>query len=552
MFYLSRIVPACLLLLLGACGGSADSGNSTAGGTAQYSIELAFSRLDNAAGLDPFQVTATIRKDGQAAAGLQPQVQLQRGTRNAISDLGDGRYRFTVTPAQTGEHRVTVSYQEASSSRTALVLKSVHPDWGQPMAVEGLVNTEGYEDGLTVSPDGQHLFTQTSPQYFSALFVFLEPRANGGCGGDRLNPSICRHPWLDTLPGPYTAPERPGFFDGRFSGNTFLHNSSIWQLDVDQVPIFAFATMFYGFKKQADGRFAEPFYIAFDDLKDAIANPFGMSFRNNPDGSLTMVFAHDDGDPGAVVDHDSNAGTAPIDSRFDIYTLDITPGQNTSLGSYISNTTPGTPPLRGSFFPSRRIDLGSTGTEGNYGTQGNPHLYVLTDGSIHSIWTDDEHDANNDDPGSWNFDLGDNADLGDLSVYTLTAGSFPDGSWQKTVLPATINAGGDQIQPFFTGQGLFYTQDTSILYAAYNGARTAAGFASDSNWMTPVTILQKDAGNSPTGKIIAIGEPTIASDNGKQILYFIYGYVRAIDAVTGLSDTDLQAGYVERRLGNTY
>ncbi len=516
-----RLPPIFILVLLSACGGGSENSTPTVK-SAQYDIELAFSRIDNAPGLDPFTVTATLLKDGTPTAGLQPTVQLQRGSHNGISDLGDGRYRFTVTPTQTGEHKITVSYESASQSRTALVFTSVHADWGQPMAVAGLVNTEGYEDGVTISPDGQYLFVQTGPQYFSAFFVYLEARANGGCGGDRLVPTTCRHPWLDTLPGTYTAPERPGFFDGRFSGTNFLHNSNVWGIGDDQAPLFAFATMFYGFKKQPDGSFSEPFYVAFDDLNDAIANPFGMSFRNNANGSMTMVFAHNDGDPSATANG--------VDSGFDVYTIDITPGQNTSLGQYDL----GQPPVRNSFFPSTMIDFGSVGTDGNFGTQGNPHLYALSDGSIPSIWTDDEYDAD--------------ADAGDLSVYTLSSGNFPDGNWNKTVLPATINAVKDQIQPFFTGAGLYFTQETDILYSAYTGTTdTAVDYANNNNWTSPVTILQKDAGDTPLGKIIAVGEPTIASENGRETLYFVYGYVRGIDTITGIADINMQAGFVRRK-----
>ncbi len=527
-----RLLTIYIFILLSACSGSSND-NTSGAATQQYDIELTFARIDNATGLDAFTVTATLLKDGTPTADLLPAVQLQRGSHSGINDLGDGRYHFTVTPTQTGEHKVTVSYESASQSQTALVFTSVHADWGQPMAVAGLVNSEGYEDGVTISPDGQYLFVQTGPQYFSGLFVFLEARVNGGCGGDRLLPTVCNHPWLDTLPGPYTAPQRPGFFDGRFSGTDFLHNSNAWGVGINQAPNFAFATMFYGFKKQPDGSFREPFYIAFDDLNDAIANPFGMSFRNNADGSMTMIFAHNDSDASGVVDQDNDPATASVDSGFDAYTINITPGQNNSLGQYNANTLPGTPPVRDTFFPSSMIDFGSTGNDGNFGTQGNPHMYVLNDGSIHSIWTDDEYDSD--------------ADAGDLSVYTLSSGSFPNGSWNKTVLPATINAVKDQIQPFFTGSGLYYTQETNILYSAYTGANdTALDYANDSNWNTPVTILKKDVGDTPLGKIIAVGEPTITSENGKETLYFVYGYVRAVDSITGLADVNLQAGFIPR------
>ncbi|MBE9560277.1 MAG: hypothetical protein IMF15_05775 [Proteobacteria bacterium] len=531
---MTKLFTALSILMLISCSSSSGSGDTAA---PVWSVEMDFFRIENAAGLDPFVVNLTILRDGTPTAGLQPTISLQRGSASTITDQGDGSYFFQVTPTQTGEHEVTVSYESTSITRTPLVLKSVHADWNQPMAVAGLVNTAGYEDGVTITPDGQYLFVQTGPQYFSAYFVYLESRANGGCGGDRLLLTVCRHLWLDTLPGPYTAPERPGFFDGRFSGTDFLHNSNAWGIGIDQAPIFAYATMFYGFKKQPDGSFAEPFYIAFDDLNDAIASPFGMSFRMNTDGSATVVFAHNDGDASGFYDHDNdnNAITADVDSSFDVYTIDITPGQNTNLGTY----TIGQPPIRDpAFFPSEMIDLGKTGTEGIYGTQGNPHLYVLNDGSVHSIWTDDEYDVG-DNPG-------DDSDAGFLSVYTLSAGTFPNGTWEKTVLPNTvINTGPMQRQPYFSGQGLFYTQDVDIRYSAYNGNDTATDYANDTNWGIPVTILEKDLGDTPLGKIIAIGEPTVTDDN--ESLYFVYGYVRSVDPVTGISDINMQAGFIERR-----
>lgn len=530
---MAKLFSVLSILMLISCSSSSGSGDA---GTPVWSVEMDFFRIANAAGLDPFVVNLTILRDGTPTAGLQPTISLQRGSVSTITDQGDGSYFFQVTPTQTGEHEVTVSYENASITRTPLVLKSVHADWNQPMAVPGLVNTDGYEDGVTITPDGQYLFVQTGPQYFSAYFVYLEARAKGGCGGDRLSPTICRHLWLDTLPGPYTAPERPGFFDGRFSGTDFLHNSNAWGVGIDQAPIFAYATMFYGFKKQPDGSFAEPFYIAFDDINDAIANPFGMSFRMNTDGSATMVFAHNDGDASGFYDHDNdnNAVTIDVDSSFDIYTIDITPGQNTNLGTY----TIGQPPIRDpAFFPSEMIGLGKTGTDGIYGTQGNPHLYVLNDGSIHSIWTDDEYDVG-DNPG-------DDSDAGFLSVYTLTTGTFPNGIWKKTVLPNTIiNTGPMQRQPYFTGQGLFYTQDVDIRYSAYNGNDTATDYANDINWSMPVTVLEKDAGDTPLGKIIAVGEPTFTYN--ENALYFVYGYVRSVDPITGIADINMQAGVINR------
>ena len=473
-----------------------------------FSITLEFTRGDGGAGLDPFTVKATILLDGIPANNISPNVILSKGAHAGISNNGDGTYTFTVTPIQTGEHEVIVSHQSVSITETALVLKSVHPDWEQPMSVPGLVNTAGYEDGVTITPDGQYLFVQTGPQRRSGGFLFDAPTP-GGCGGNRLAPP-CSHEWLDTLIGTYIAPERPGFFDGRFSDNIFLHNSNLYGVPINGAPNWALATMFFGFKRQSDGTFAEPFYVAFDDLNDAIINPFGLSFRLNGDGTATIVFAFDD--------------PSIFGSIADVYTMDIILGENTSLGTY---DVVGFPPGRGVPFPSAQVNFGATN-----GTQGNPHIYHLADGTIQSIWTDDELDSD--------------SDSSKISVYVLN-GAFPNGTWTKVILPTNVNSATDQIQPFFTGQGLFYTKDFNIGYSGYSGLDTVADYNNNANWASPVFILERDSGNVPIGKIVTLGEPTIGTVGGTQYLYFVYGYVRDVDIASGVPDFDFQAGFVMKR-----
>ncbi|MEJ2440049.1 MAG: hypothetical protein P8Z72_10320 [Gammaproteobacteria bacterium] len=210
---------------LSACGGGGASG----GAAPAYSISLAFTRLTSAS-TNPFRVTVSLTQDGQAVTGAATdlQITLGRGSHNSVREVAPGQYAFTVIPDGTGEYPVSVSYHGASFSRTPLVLAQVQAGWGQPMAVAGLVNTPGYEDGVTVSADGQYLFVQYGPVYFGAFQLFTTPRANGGCGGNRLSPTRCTHPWLDDTIGPYAAPARPGFFTGRIdvTNGTNRHNSN--------------------------------------------------------------------------------------------------------------------------------------------------------------------------------------------------------------------------------------------------------------------------------------------------------------------------------------
>ena len=182
------------------------------------------------------------------------------------------------------------------------------------------------------------------------------------------------------------------------------------------------------------------------------------------------------------------------------------------------------------------MDLGD-----NSGTQGNPFLYA-PDSEVRSIWMDDEYD----------FD----EDTHQLSVYVLESGDFPSsGNWTRVLLPSHVNQEGKEaIQPTFTGRELFFTQDINVVSSAYSGTHDATGYADDSNWAVPDMILKKDTSfnglqvtEEEVGKIIAIGEPTLAKNNGEEILYFVYAYIRGIDPITGFADLDFQAGFVPKK-----
>ncbi|MBP7583424.1 MAG: hypothetical protein KBA61_05295 [Spirochaetes bacterium] len=487
MRYCRIVIVAVSLASLVSWGVMCSQGVDEAPAIPAYSIALEFTRIESA-GLDPIKVTAKLTKDGApfAGAALSVSVKKPSDTSNpavsAVADKGDGSYEFTVTPDQTGEHPVIVSYGGASITRIPLVFWDVHPDWGQPLSVPGYVNTAGYEDGVTITPDGEYLFVQTGPYRFSSIYVYNEPRATGGCEGNRLYPTRCEHPWINETYGTYTAPERPGFFSGRFSGTTQLHNAASWGMPVDSVPLLALTTMFYGFKRQADGSFTEPFYMAFDDLGDGILGPYGLSFRPNADGTYTVIFSLND----------------ILTSAADIYTITSELGLDINLGDYeLSPSGPGSAPVRGSYFPSAHVDLGD-----NSGTQGNSFLYYDTGGNVLSIWTDDEYDGEGD------------IDWKKISVYVLTSGTFPSGgTWAKVVLPDSVNrTGHEAIQPTFTDGGLYFTEDVNVVFAAYLGAHDATGYGTSGSWTAPIIVLQKDisvssmkANATDIGKVLAIG-----------------------------------------------
>jgi hypothetical protein len=249
------------------------------------------------------------------------------------------------------------------------------------------------------------------------------------------------------------------------------------------------------------------------------------------------LFAFDDPSDPDMVDLDGD-GIDDVQSLHDIYTTEIDLGQNNILGTFVYSGTPGTPPVRTTPFPSQLVNFGKTGINGIAGTQGNPHLFYINS-VVQSIWTDDERDTG--------------GDRGDLAVYELTSGEFPDGNWSKALLPTVINQPwpSSEIQPFFTGTGLYYTHSSDsalpeIYYAAYTGNHSNAEYQNAANWATPEKVLGVNVADA-VGKITAIGEPTIANFQGEEYLYFVYGYIRGYDSVSGLADIDLQAGYIKKQ-----
>ncbi|MFT7670989.1 MAG: hypothetical protein ACI8X5_003704 [Planctomycetota bacterium] len=533
------LLPAALFwsLCLG-CGSS-----SSAPVEHVYSLDVDFARTD-APGLSPIEVLVSIRRDGVAVSGASAEVTVQfdSGSTSGVIELSGGEYSATLTPSLTGEYPVTIGYADQLVTRTPIVLGTVHPDWGQPMSVEGMVNTAGYEDGPTITADGSYLFVQYGPIYFSSLIAFDLPRAIGGCEGHRLEYPLgtlnrCTHEWFDASIGPYSAPERPGFFDGRIIAGINLHNAVSWGIGIEETIIYAPSTMFYGFARQEDGSYADPFYMAFYDENDGIINPYGLSFRLNGDGTATTLMTMNDPSDGPTIDLDGD-GNVDVESGFDLYSSEIILGFDTRLGSYLYSGNPGTPPVMGTDFITQKIEFGNVGIHGNAGTQGNSHIYE-EGGTIASIWTDDEYDTG--------------GDHGNLSVHLLDSGVFPAGTWTKLELPSAINeaAPETETQPFFTGTELFYaasneTAPPSVVFNDYTGSHDQASFADNANWGDRETVLAGVTGEG-LSEIIAVGEPTLAMIDGVQHLFFVYVVVRSHDEAMPIADVDMQVGYIRKR-----
>lgn len=479
----------------------------------QTSLSLTMTRIPQP-GFDPFTVTVTLLNDGVPVAGRTLNVSVPKGAVSAISDLGNGNYTFTVTPSATGIYPVQVSYAGVTLIRKAIVFDTVGTGVGQPMTVPGdYVNTDGYEDGITITPDGQYLFLQYGPLYFSGIpNISIICNDAGYSSGYNLNACSGRtnSDLIFNTIGPYTAPYRPGFHSQAIVGGKVRHLPGFVIGGVAN-GLFAPPTLFYGFKKQPDGTFAEPFRMYFDDPK-GINGPFGLSFKPNGDGTATFVvawnnFLNDLGDDGA-----------------DVYAGTLTLGQDKLLGTVTYGAAFG-----GDSFQTITPTINPVSFASQAGQKGNPHLYYDTGGAIKSIWTDDEVTSK------------------DLSVYRLTSGTFPaSGTWVKDTLPSVINTGAEEDQPFFTGDQLIFSRGANIVSHAYtpsNGS-CASSYTHNNCWGSE-NILVGGNGNTGASEIYGAGEPTIATVGGKKYLYFAYVEARPVQLYPGITDYDLGAGFVE-------
>lgn len=516
---------------LASCGGgieaSGETGDSaeSAEPSPKFSLTLSMMRNDVAGDLDPFTVTATLQEEGVNLAGQTLDLEIPKGSVTSVTDHNDGSYSFTVTPAASGEYHVTISYEDASIERTALVFNNTHPLIGQPMAVPGeYVNSQGYEDGITITPDGEYIFVQYGPIHFSGVWGVGIICAETGYSLYSINDCYEKEDSslvFDTV-GPYGDFQRPDFPSAGIAGGELLHLSGIVAEGLFN-GIAGFPTVFYGFKRQADGTFAEPFKISFNDEK-GISGPFGMSFVMNGDGTAEFAFAWNnyfDGDADEILDIGEAVGT---NSEADIYGGTITLGQDNNLGDivytgpeiyggdFFESITPHFTPLP--FSPTDRL-----------GAQGNPHLYAES-GTVKSIWTDAEGGSEN------------------ISVYQLTGGAYPLGTWDFDVLPSDIVTGEEEKMPFFSGSKLYMMRGSRIVYHDYTPTNGACGSTYTDNdcWGDEVIALET-TGDFGNDEIVNVGEPTIATYDGKEYLYFVYVLRR--ENTTTMVDLDMNAGFVE-------
>lgn len=492
-----------MAFLISACSGGS-SGSAPNSTTDNYSIDLEFTRLSLSDNNNSFKVNILLKNNSVLTSGKSLDV---TGNNTVVVDNGNGSYSFNVYPTSSGIYSVSVAFSDVNISREALAFDRINDTLRtMPLSVPGdYVNTEGYEDGITITPDGKYLFLQYGPLYPSGI-IFLKNICNDSSLSSGYNLNDCESnatsEWVFKTKGPYDVPYRPGFPTGRITNDgNITHLSDIVianQINGLHVP----PTTFYGFKKQEDGTFAEPFTVKFDSDKDsAIQSAYGLSFVVNDANSSKFLFAW------------NNYKDQKEDDKVEVYYGNISMEVNTSLGLTTSGVnTHITSTITPNFLA---VPFAETN-----GTQGNPHLYEDGNGDIASIWVDDEVTSK------------------DLSVYTLL-GSYPNGTWSKETLPSTINTGQEESQPFFSGTKLYLRRGENIVSHNYLGG----AFTSNANWGAEVIILGSTV-NTTVGELVAVGEPTLAQVGSDVYLYFVYALLRS-KSVSNLSDLNMNAGYVK-------
>ena len=483
------LLAAAAIIVMASCGGSGEDGNLPA-----LTPHLDFER--NTAPADgSFKAIIWLSDAGGATVAFAstPTITSTRGTVSALTPRGDGKQEATVTPdvQKSGEYRVTlsatVSGSSVSVSHTAIVMEQVASGWGQPFSVDGLVNTGGTQDSLAVSPDGQYLFLQYYPVTLSCILAHIIASSDPNDPNDLY----CQTPL-----GPMIAPQRPNMPGASRVTSTVYHGCPSLNFDPAPVPVPPIAM--YGFHLQPDGSYAEPFVFMFTD-NDGCFAPWGPSVKANGDGTYRMFFAFND---------PRDASTPSDFAHIYDYNL-VTPGTTQILG----NTS-----YSGGVQISNFV-LNKATVAGTDSHRGNPHVYY--NGNTPSLlFYDDEMQAS-------------------ANQY-IHVSSWNGSSWDT---PVTINfaqfneTGYGDTQPYFDGTQLILRNGSELRSYAYSGG----ALDSAASWSTPVTLLSPSA-SAQAGNVIVVGEPTIATINGIQVLYFVYGIYQANGSV------NVRVGFVRKGL----
>ncbi|MEK6795579.1 MAG: hypothetical protein AABZ39_12425 [Spirochaetota bacterium] len=402
--------------------------------------------------------------------------------------------RVTPDGLGSGEYTVTAALPKTPLSVThrALVLAAVDERWGQPQCVEGLVNTLGWEDGAHVSRDGNYLFIHYIAQSASCM---IEGKIEA----------------FKKAKGPWTAPARPDFpAAARIASNGTIRNAApalgLDEAKIKELGLKLLAQATYGFKRQHNGEFAEPFLVEIAGNDGSIAL-MGPVLIRDAHGRDALLFCWDD----PRIDKGLRSG-------MDHWLAPLANGRHNVLGRY-AKPWPAIKDLTAEIIGGEPLPK----------QQGNPGPYVDSSGRVVQIWYDDETVPE---------------EKRDVIVRVLRPdGKFPKGPWHTpVVLPPPVNLPNiGEIQPVFDGKEVTLRRGHEIVSIPFIG-KGADALANSQAWGRARRDLVAEPDKfSQRGPIISLGEPSKAVRNGRTTLFFVYA-LRRDDGLL-----DLNVGYVEQR-----
>jgi len=427
-----------------------------------------------------------------------------RGTISPTTKSINGLYNSLISPdkLKTGEYIITASMSpNIKNSVTAVVFDKVHPRWGQPMAVSGIVNSRGWEDSPFISPDGQYLFMMYLP--ISASCLLEKDSHKASCFKYR---------------GPIDESSRPGlstrFGKGRFKKNGNIAHSCLSVGDVYTEELFKKYSVIippmisYGFKRQPDGHFGKPFPITLDGV-DACVSPSGVDVSIDAQGNATALMG--------LVDP-SSWNTDKENDYPSLFSAQIDLNKPNALAIWDKKNKR----LKGT-----KNKLKLLFGQAMKNRQDNPHAVTNPKtGKIEAIFWDSEH---NDE---------------DIFYRLLKPGGvFPDGPWgpvKKT--PVFSSMFKQEIQPFFDGKVLTVSRGTEIASRDFY-SEDFKDIADSDKWgeeRIELAISEKTKGTE-INALHGVGDPTYATIDGKKYLYFVY-LKRAQDGLL-----DFNIGFVKEK-----
>ncbi len=406
---------------------------------------------------------------------------------SGVEVLGEGRYSVVVSSPQSGEVRIEASAvvegETATAEVTVVFLTMLSPEWSIPRSLDE-INTDGQEDSIAVSPDGNTLFFSYSPLV--------------GC------PALPTDEWTSECmeaAGPYQEPERPcvyGVDENGFVTEGLYGNS---EEPPGGWPFTKGVYNSYAAHRDSEGRFSKLDCLGFED-DGVIMEVSPTSGPENPvvGESYTLFFAYPD-----WLDFfgDGYHGT--------VFTyVAVTAGEHANFGGPVTSWGIMPPNMKAAMLTGPINDDLQMENRGI----GEYRVYLDPEDSNHYIYlpATDTTDASN-----W------------LVKTSELLGDYPQGDWGNMVAlplpintpdqneifpwPVTIERDGVLVKELFFNRGPqeAFSAPTQVLYSRWE----------NETWMEPVTVMETDH-SFGLGTVFILALPAVADRGDHVEMFFVY------------------------------